>query len=280
MSPHRTAPIHNVVDDPLCLATLYRTGYGTQWNSLREAAAHLKAFNMTIGFARIREAVALSELPAEILQLFDVVGIVNHTARGLLRAVREHGLETLVARAREVNACGKTRAQVLALLCGTEVAASSYQRTSYRPLALAERYNEGLRTGAWSSTTEAAQTLGIHQSRISEANMIAALPEEMKALFPNIRAKLGWQLVQLTKVRGSKTMRALAIEASKTIPRLSQQQLINHFVGLKGKAVDVRVKRAAGNLVLEFHCDASDPDNETRLAMLATWLNTTAPRIR
>lgn len=171
MNPHHSEPIHNVVDDPLRLATLYRTGFGTQWNSLREGAAHLKAFNMTIGFARIREAVALSELPAEILQLFGDVGIVNHTARGL-RAVREHGLETLVARAREVNACGHTRAQVVALLCGTEVAASSYKRTSYRPLALAERY-KGLRTGAWSSTTKAGHSLGTHQSRISEANMIA-----------------------------------------------------------------------------------------------------------
>lgn len=110
--------------------------------------------------------------------------------------------------------------------------------------------------------------------------MIAALPQEVKALFPHIGAKLGWKLVQLTKVRGSKTMRALAIQASKAIPRLSQQELINHFVGLKGKAVDVKIKTAAGKLVLEFHCNASDPDNETHLAMLAMWLNTTAPKIR
>jgi hypothetical protein len=277
MSPHHAEPIHNVVDDPLRLATLYRTGYGKQWNSLREAAAHLKAFNMTIGFARIREAVAVSELPAEILQLFDVVGIVNHTARGLLRAVREHGLETLVARAREVDAVGKTRAQVLALICDGEVATFSYQRTSYRPLALAERYNEGLRTGAWSSTTEAAQALGIHQSRIVEANKIAALPAEVKALFPSIGATLGWELVQLTKVRGRTAMKSVAIEASMAIPRLSRQELMNRFVGLKGRAVDVKVRRAAGKLVLEFHCDAGDPSSESHLSMIATWLSAINP---
>jgi hypothetical protein len=270
---------HNVTDDPLRLAALYQGGYGTQWNSLRAAAAQLKSLNVKIGFARIREAVAVSELPPEVLGAFDLVGMINHTARGLLRAVREHGLETVVARANNVDPVGKTRAQILALLCGDEPA-SLQERTRSQPLALAERYNEGRRTGAWSSPTEAAQCLGIQRTRISEANMIAALPEEVKALFPDIGAKLGWKLVQLTKVRGSKTMRALAIEASKTIPRLSQQELLNHFVGLKGNAVDVRVKRAAGKLVLEFHCDASDPDNETRLAMLATWLNTTSPKIR
>ncbi|WP_133667405.1 hypothetical protein [Paraburkholderia sp. BL10I2N1] len=135
---------------------------------------------MAIGFARIREAVAVSELPAEVFQLFDVVGIVNHTARGLLRAAREHGLEALVARAKEVDATGKARAQILALLCDGEVPATSYLRTSYRPLALAEKYNEGLRIGAWSSTTEAAHALGIHQSRIVKANKIASLPGEVK----------------------------------------------------------------------------------------------------
>jgi hypothetical protein len=53
---------------------------------------------------------------------------------------------------------------------------------------------------------------------------------------------------------------------------------MNRFVGLEGSAVAVKVKRGTtGKLVLEFHCDADDPANETRLAMMAMWLREVKP---
>lgn len=102
----------------LRLGTLNRTGHGKRANSLREAVTRLEAFNLTTVIARIRKAVAVSELAAEVLQPFDALGIINHTVRGRLHDAREHGPETLLARARELGAAGKTGAQILALFWG------------------------------------------------------------------------------------------------------------------------------------------------------------------
>jgi hypothetical protein len=85
--------------DPLRLAAVYQAGYGVQWNSYREAATKLATqFNMHIGFARIREAVAVSELPAEILAIFNEAGLVNRTARKLLKAAKTQGVYTCCSR--------------------------------------------------------------------------------------------------------------------------------------------------------------------------------------
>ncbi len=148
---------------------------------------------------------------------------------------------------------------------------------------LDQRYRDGLRSGLWSSTREAAQILGVDQARLVKASKIAALPEEVRLLFPGqaLTFALGWQLIQLTKLRGSESVRRVAIGARATIPPLSQQELMNRFVGLEGNGVDVKVKRGtAGKLVLEFHCDADDPANETRLSMLAMWLRDVKPGAR
>ncbi|CAB3808254.1 hypothetical protein LMG28614_06764 [Paraburkholderia ultramafica] len=273
----------SVVDNPLHLAALYRTGYGKRWNSLREASKQLLSFNMRASANRIQQAVKVSEFPDEILNLFRQAGIVNRTARELIRAKNEQGLDRLTIRAGTIDPAGKSRTQILSLLCGNEGAGSSYRAyTNERPIVLNERYRDGLRSGLWSSTREAAEVMGVTQSRIAEAAMVAALPEEVQALFPgqSLTSAIGWQLVQLTKLRGSRAVREVAIEARASIPRLSRQQLMNRFAGLKGKGVDVKVKRAAGRLVLEFHCDADDPANETRLSMIAMWLRDVKPNAR
>jgi hypothetical protein len=88
-------------------------------------------------------------------------------------------------------------------------------------------------------------------------------------------------LIQIIKLRGSEAIRQVAIVARSAIPALSQQELMNRFAGLEGNAVDVKVKRgAAGKILLEFHCDADDPANEIRLAMMVMWLRDVKPNAR
>ncbi|MGF6969647.1 hypothetical protein OKW43_006742 [Paraburkholderia sp. WC7.3g] len=226
----------------------------------------------------------ISAFPGEILDLFKHAGIVNRTARELIRASNEQGLEQLKIRAAAIDPAGKSRTQLCALLCGDEVAGSSYRAHSKeRPLVLDQRYRDGLPSGLWSSTREAAQILGVDQARLVKASKIASLPEEVRLLFPGqaLIFALGWQLIQLTKLRGSEAIRQVAIAARATIPPLSQQELMNRFVGLEGNAVDVKVTPAtAGKLLLEFYCDADDPANETRLSMMAMWLRDVKPSAR
>ncbi|MFM0149891.1 hypothetical protein [Paraburkholderia sp. RL18-085-BIA-A] len=272
------------LDDPLRLAEIYRAGLGRHWNSLRQGSVQLAALNLKASAARLQQAVKISEFPGEILDLFKHVGIVNRTARELIRASNEQGLEQLKLRAATIDPAGKSRTQLFALLCGDEVAGSSYRAHSKeRPLALDQRYRDGLHSGLWSSTREAAQVLGVDQARLVKASKIAGLPDEVKLLFPGqaLTFAAGWQLIQLTKLRGSDVIRQVAIAARSAIPTLSQQELMNRFVGLEGNAVNVKVKRGtAGKLVLEFHYDADDPANETRLSMMAMWLRDIKPNVR
>ncbi|KAA0998647.1 hypothetical protein FVF58_43800 [Paraburkholderia panacisoli] len=143
-----------IIADPLRLAALYHAGYGVQWNSYREAATKLATqLNMNIGFARIREAVAVSELPAEILAIFNEAGLVNRTARKLLKAAKTEGVSTLVARARKVDPSGKSRADLTSLVCGEVAFERSTQH--YKPLLLAETYGDGLKGGRWPPCSKA-----------------------------------------------------------------------------------------------------------------------------
>ncbi len=272
----KTVAASAALDDPLKLAELYRAGLGRHWNSLREGSKQLSALNIKVSAARIQQAIAIAEFPREILDLFRQTGLVNRTARELIRARNTQGLDALRVRAITIDSTGKSRTQLLALLCGDEVVGSSYRvHSKERPLVLDQRYREGRASGLWSSVREAARVLEIDQPRLARATQIAALPEEVKALFPGqaLTFALGWQLIQLTKLRGTKVMRRVAVAARSCVPALSQQEMMKRFVGLEGDSVDVKIKHGEkGKLVIEFHCDVNDPGAETRLAMMAMWL--------
>ncbi|MBT2790413.1 hypothetical protein [Paraburkholderia strydomiana] len=57
---------------------------------------------------RIQQALALSEFPREVLDLFKGVGMVNRTARELIRMRNEQGMEQIVARAIAIDRAGKS----------------------------------------------------------------------------------------------------------------------------------------------------------------------------
>ncbi|EIN00008.1 hypothetical protein WQE_16064 [Paraburkholderia hospita] len=266
--------IEHTIADPLRLAALYQAGRGVQWNSYREAAAKLTTqFNMNIGFARIREAVAVSELPPEILSIFSGAGLVNRTARELLKAAKTKGVSTLVARARKVNPSGMSRADLTALLCGTPFGGPLL----HKPLLLAEMYGDGLKEGRWTSPKEGAKSLGISLRNLTRVISIASLPSELLALFPDVGGELGERLVHLTKIRGDETMKALAIEASRISPRLSQEELIGHFVGLARNKAKVSLRNSGGNLIVEYNLGPVDKEAASKISLMAQMLNAGQP---
>jgi hypothetical protein len=267
------------IADPLNLAALYQAGLGGQWNSYREAATKMATdIKINIGFARIREAVAVSELPSEILSLFTDVGLLNRTARELLKAARAEGVTKLVARARKVDPSGKSRTELMALVCGIAEQPPMGRGTQRdRPLVIAKAYSDGLESGKWASPRDAAAKLGIDLKTITRAISIAALPGEVLALFPNIGANLGERLVRLTRVRGSKKMSALAIDAGRAIPRLSPEELMGHFLGLARGKARVTLRKSGGDLVLVYNLGPVDEVAETKISMIAVLLNAEQP---
>lgn len=278
-----TIAANTAVDDPLRLAEIYRAGLGRHWNTLREGSRQLAALNLKASVARLQQAVKLSEFPREILELVKHTGIGNRTARELIRASNEQGLEQLKNRAGTTDRAGKSRTQLFAFVWRRGHWIFIPGAFEGATLSARSKDRDGICSGLWSSTREGAQVLGVDQPRLVKASKIAGLPEEVKLLFPGqaLTFSVGWQLIQLTKLRGSEAIRPVAIASRSTIPTLSQQELMNRFVELQGNAVDVKVKRGtAGKLLLAFHCDEDDPFNETRLSMMAMWLRDVNPSAR
>ncbi|MGF6301086.1 MULTISPECIES: hypothetical protein [Paraburkholderia] len=272
----------NAGDDPLALAALYRAGLGSKWETMTEAAVAMAAVGVRASKNRIVQAVAVSEFPTEILALFASVGMVNRTARELIRARNEQGIADMVARSASLNPAGKSRSEILAHVCNTR-STSGYRRTytGEIPLALNERYVQGCRSGLWSTVRQAADAMGISHSRLTMASAIAALPQELLNALPTggLTFETGRALVDLVALRGEKVICEEAISLQNIVPRLSPQRLLNRLVGIDCSPFQAKVRRGkkkngrSGGLFVELHLDPSDPESESRLEILVGLLN-------
>ncbi|MGF6870677.1 hypothetical protein OKW35_000131 [Paraburkholderia sp. MM5477-R1] len=271
-----------MIDDPLALAALYRAGLGSKWETMTEAAVAMAAVGVRASKNRIVQAVAVSEFPTEILALFASVGMVNRTARELIRARNEQGIADMVARSASLNPAGKSRSEILAHVCNTRTT-SGYRRTytGESPLALNERYVQGCRSGLWSTVRQAADAMGISHSRLTMASAIAALPQELLNALPTggLTFETGRALVDLVALRGEKVICEEAISVQNIVPRLSPQRLLSRLIGIDCSPVQVKVRRGkkkngrSGGLFVELYLDPSDPESESRLETLVGLVN-------
>jgi len=274
MAIRRANLSRKTVSDPLRLAALYEAGLGTHWNNQQEASERMRtSYNINTSACGISQAINVSELPEEILQLFKDVSLLNRTARQLISAKRTQGIDQLVERAKAIDPSGKTRLQLVALLCGE--APPRRRIADLTLLQLAEKHKEGVTAGAWSTLQDGAQALRVAKNRLVIATNVAKLPQEVLDLFPSesLTLSLGRRLLAISKARGVKAIRRIAIQAKIAVPRLSPEELLKRFVGVKSDKVEVKLSQKGGKLVLEYHCDPDDPETETRLAMIANWLN-------
>jgi hypothetical protein len=202
--------------------------------------------------------------------------MVNRTVRELIRARNKDGIAALAARASSIDPVGKSRAQIMALVCGADSAPAYRTYLREGPIALYNRYIDGIRSGLWSSTSSAANTMGVKPHRLAVASQIAALPEELQTLFPGGRLtfEIGRTLVDLVSVLGEQTMRERAASAQVMVPCMDKERLLNWLVGISAPEVKVKVERRQGErgepggLFLELHLDASDPETASRLEIL------------
>jgi hypothetical protein len=259
------------INSPLQLAAIYRAGLGAQWNSYRDAAERLSAiYERPVGFARIREAVAVSDLPTEVLSLFVDVGLLNGTARCLLKLARAEGSQVLRERAAAITQEGLTRNELVSLLSTAVRAISRRRWDSSSPLKLAAKYH----AGGYGTRKEAAEALRVRRNDIANALAIDALPEEVKALSPDMSTQVGLALVQMSRVLGRAKMRELALEASRAIPRLKEKELVGHFQRLERRVAEVNIRRESGTTVIEYRVPGElGPEDETWMAMYALHLN-------
>ncbi|MEX3935782.1 hypothetical protein AB4Y32_28940 [Paraburkholderia phymatum] len=88
--------------------------------------------------------------------------------------------------------------------------------------------------------------LGIRRNDIANALAIDALPQEVKALSPEMSMQLGLELVQMSRVLGPEKMKVLALEASNAIPRLSEKEFVGHFQRLQRGIAEVKIRKQTG----------------------------------
>ncbi|MBT2790420.1 hypothetical protein [Paraburkholderia strydomiana] len=267
-----------VVDDALRLAAIYRAGVGTQWKSYRQAAEKLsRMFETKIEPPRIVEALAVLRLPSEIIRLFHGPGLSTGNARALLRLASQRGESVLAASAATIDTTGMDAKGILrALRSGGEVGSRSAPPVLKGPLAIAAYYKRG----AFPSQRIAAEHMGIPEPRLSEALTIEkALPAEVKILFPGDDLTFGAakQIVKLIALRGARNIRALAVEAARSLRTPSPQLILNRLAGIDIPGVDVRLRKAPGKnakrrLVVELHLHESDANSVAALDFMIEML--------
>ncbi|MFM0440391.1 hypothetical protein PQQ84_28320 [Paraburkholderia strydomiana] len=233
----------------------------------------MSKFGFNASANRIQQALAVSEFPREVLDLFKGVGMVNRTARELIRMRNEQGMEQIVARAIEIDPAGKSRSQILALICGIENGRHfrSYQRET--PLSLNQRYRDGIESGLWSTMRQAGKMMEVSPSRLAEASAIAALPQEVLDLFivDALTFTMGRSLRNIIQLRGIETIKKRAIAARYLIPRPTGQDLLDRLVGIDSPSLHAKLKRRRakggepGGLFVELHIDDADLDSERDL---------------
>ncbi len=273
MLVEKSRPVGHFGEDPLALATFYRLMLGTKWNTISEAANKMAKLGFNASANRIQQALALSEFLREVLDLFKGVGMGNRTARELIRMRNEQGMEQIVARAIEIDPAGKSRSQILALICGMENGRHfrTYQRET--PLSLNRRYRDGIESGLWSTMRQAGRMMEVSPSRLAEAAAIAALPQEVLDLFivDALTFTMGRSLRNIIQLRGIETIKKRAIAARYQNPRPTGQDLLDRLVGIDSPSLHAKVKRRRakggepGGLFVELHIDDADLQSERDL---------------
>lgn len=171
---------------PLELARLFKFGIKRgYWRTQTEAAPLLKASQ-----SQISDAVALSRIPSEILDLFETRDAINFgVAAKLVTFFRELGPEEMSARAATINALSNKlpASRILAALSGEglrKTDAYAFRRNAESlPLDVAREYFSGVEAGRWKSAAKASVHLRHSPSRVCRALKVAALPGDVVTLF-------------------------------------------------------------------------------------------------
>lgn len=168
--------------------------------------------------AELSTALQLSELPAEIVALFESeVDITSHTVRVIRETIARDGLTKVRQRIRQQAAGAKlTRRAALMLIKGRTSdskralrwSGQDEERIVNRPLDLpkniSDRYHLGVTQGEWNSYSECARVLNLSRRNISDAVAIRELPDCIRHLFDerSLSFAVGRRLLAMRKDMG------------------------------------------------------------------------------
>jgi hypothetical protein len=209
----------------------------------------------------INRAVRLAALPEAILSLLSSTGVLDGTARELLRTERELGVEELQRRAVEIDPQGRSRSEILALLKGDPKATSAY--TPVAPLDRAAQFAEGVAANLWSSIAEASRQTGWNREDLSRCVAISKLPPDVLNLFEGkvLSMEVGQTLIAVQRTIGVDKMLRNAKAIHDRPKRRTVDQLINELAGSKDHFdMSLRIRGTPTTMTFEMTFDVKNAD--------------------
>jgi hypothetical protein len=242
--------------DPLALAELYHSGFGTSWKTRRQAIAAFARFTPKVAAGALSRAITVSKLPQPVLALFETAGVRPETARHLVQLARKHGPDVLCQRAMEIDPLGLAWSEIIDRLDGREARRPQRIVSPISPLAMATQYKRGIEEGRWiSMVTAVAACPTWERTRLAKAIAISELPSEVLQLFElkRITYDLGATLLKIRKAIGEREMAARANKLLSTPRRRTTDEIVANLLQVRPEqGVDLAVRREQGSLVFEF----------------------------
>jgi hypothetical protein len=267
MSTIRSVYINNESKIPnlLHLSKIYAHGLGKLWKSKTEAARVLAITYPKIRRQHLTAAESLAQLPSEILDLFEGVGLGLWTWRRLIIARKTHGITALLERAHWIKTINEklSHAEIVAQLISPRCI-NSEVTSRFDPREIAEAYERGVREGLWSTFHGAGARLGVDRGVINVAFKFVALPLPVIRMFDNknITYDNCRSVLEIEKACGRKALleRASRVDAIAQ-DDLSAGNIVNMLAGIKYQSATVtsriKIPRQRRKIVVEFHCDDS-----------------------
>lgn len=252
----------SIAQNPLALAALYRSGLGKNWENQSQAAKALARLN--VSRVHLNRAVRVAALPETVLSLFSSTGMLDITARELLRIERKLGAEQLAARAAHLSPDGRSWSEIVAMLEGKEPVVPAYAvHIERRLLERAAQYAEGLASGLWSSVKEAAQATGWDRGDLYRAIAVSRLPAAVIDLFgkATLSREIGDTLLSIEKTIGAEKMLRNARAVRDRPKRRTTNDLLNALAGAKDYSdMSLKIRGTGSKITLEMTFDVEDAE--------------------
>ncbi|BAO92980.1 hypothetical protein [Caballeronia cordobensis] len=244
--------------NPLALASLYKDGLGRHWKNQTEAAKSLSRFG--VKREHVNRAMRIASMPADVLLLFTETGLIDRTARELIRLERSVGRATLELRAQSISKKGRSWCELVELLEGKSPTPRKPAPQVALPFVRASLYEEGVASKEWSTMTEAAKRQGWGTRHLQNATALAKLPPVITGLFDpdQFSSRNAETLLALIRSVGLSKITRHAKLLSEQPGRRSTTKILEYLAGGSDDAdCKLSVRRTSKDLTFSFTFDAT-----------------------
>jgi hypothetical protein len=204
-------------------------------------------------------------MPVDVLLLFTETGLIERTARELIRIERRVGRATLEQRAQSISKEGKSWTEIVQLLDGKSPTPRKPAPQVALPFVRAALYEEGVASREWSTMTEAAKRQGWGKGQLLTATALTKLPPVITDLFDQnqFSSRHAETLLGLIRTLGVSKVAQHAKLLSEQPGRRSATKILEYLAGGRDDA-DWRlsVRRAGKDVTFSFTFDAKHTRNK------------------